>query len=201
MNKLILAIAILLISPLTLAFEIYAVGASYVNCKNVDTPQKFTSQLELLLKAKNINATVINGGVDGDKIPFIYNRMVENINPETRIIIYQAGGNMPGDWIKMQYLDKTLSMAVSRNIAVIAFGSTEYISPEFAMEHKSLTDKYGGYYYGSIIKDIPLTGEYWQMDKVRASMPHGHMTAKGCQLWAENMLPIVLQAIRDYNIK
>ena len=201
MKKLIISIAFCLISINSFGFEIYASGASMTNCKNVDTPRKFTSQLENLLRAKGVNAVVVNGGVDGDKIPFIYRRMTEAINSDTRIVIYSSGGNISNESIKIEYVEKVLSFLKEKNIASIlaVTAEEESMSPEYNKENADLAKKYGAYYYGSISKNIPMTNEYWRGD--RGAGAHGHMTAEGCELWAKNMLPLVLQVIKDKNIQ
>lgn len=60
-----------------------------------------------------------------------------------------------------------------------------------------MAKKYGAYYYGHWIKDVPIDVLYRQYDQPGQA---GHMTVAGCQLWAKNMLPLLKKVIQDKNI-
>jgi hypothetical protein len=49
------------------AFEIYALGTSATNCKGVDRDKIYTARLQEILRRDGLDATVVNGGIDGDR--------------------------------------------------------------------------------------------------------------------------------------
>jgi ABC-type glycerol-3-phosphate transport system substrate-binding protein len=92
-KKLIISLALALLSINSFGFEILALGTSNTNCKNAG--QAFTSSLNDLLGQEKINATVINAGVDGDKPTFMQARLEQSIKaiPNIKIVIFEPGPN------------------------------------------------------------------------------------------------------------
>ena len=199
MKKIIIGIFLGFISLSCYSFEIIALGASGMNCKGVDYPNKFTTQLELLLIKNGINVTVTNAGVDGDRSIYMYERMLKLINPDTKIIIVDSPGNDKSTYWSQQNSSKTLAKLQELGITAIFISTSTMMTKE---EGAEIAKKYNAYYYGTKSKDIPLTKEYYQGDgENTTNWSLGHMNAEGCKLWAKNMTPFVEQIIKERSIK
>ena len=167
-----------------LAYEVLAIGTSNTNCKNVDRSRSFTAHLQELLRAKGQDATVINAGVDGDKPQWMVNRLPGLINEHTKLVIFEPGPNDRNKSSNIEYSEKILEYLQTRKMPTI------YISHIFIQqgaEGKATADKFGAYYYGHWNQGIPLDRTHYQYD-LRGP---GHLTAEGCQLVAEQLLPLV----------
>lgn len=175
-------------------FEIFAIGTSNTNCKNAG--QTYTSALNDLLAQEKINATVINAGVDGDRPTFMQARLEQGIkaNPNIKIVIFEPGPNEKNKRFNIGASGDILAFLQEQKIPTIYVSHQAIQSSEDASE---MAKKYGAYYYGHWIKNVPIDREHRQYDDGSA----GHMTPLGCQLWANNMLPMLKQVIQDKNIK
>jgi len=194
MKKLFFAAFLAIFSANAIAFEIFALGTSNTNCKNVDRAKIFTVRLEELLRADGIDAHVVNGGVDGDKPTFMANRLASAINEKTRLVIFEPGPNDKNKSSNVEASEKILSQLQERHMPTI-YVSMGAIQTD--MEADATAKKYGAYYYGQWIRGIPKDATYRQFD-----MPGGgHMTAEGCQQWAKNMFPLVKSVLTEKNIK
>ena len=197
MRKLVLVLMLSLAAN-SFAFEIIGIGSSGMNCKGVSHSEKFTTQLDVLLKSDGIDSTVINSGVDGDRSVFMYNRLMGQITPNTKLVIYRATGNDKSSYVMKEGSAKILAKMQELNIPTI-FISNVFVPND---EWEELAKKYNAYHYGSATKNIPTTSEYWQGDSQHTNgFELGHMTGAGCTLWAKNMLPLVEQVIKTHNIK
>jgi hypothetical protein len=78
---------------------------------------------------------------------------------------------------------------------------TIYVSHQAIQSSEDASEmakKYGAYYYGHWIKNIPIDTAHRQYDQPGQA---GHMTVVGCQLWAKNMMPMINQVIKEKNIQ
>jgi len=194
MKKFLIAVLLAMASTSSSAFEIFALGTSNTNCKGVDRSKIFTVHLEELLRADGYAVNVINGGVDGDKPGWMINRLASAKLENTRLVIFEPGANDTNKTSNIEALEKILSQLQDRKMPTV------YVSIGLIQNFKEANEtarKYGAYYYGSWIKDIPADKEHRQFDKKQG----GHLTAKGCQLWAKNMFPLVKQILVEKNIK
>lgn len=194
MKKLLLVGLLAMFSTSSMAFEIFALGTSNTNCKGVDRSKIFTVHLEELLRADGFDAHVVNAGVDGDKPNWMINRLTSAKLEKTRLVIFEPGANDMNKASNVEALEKILSQLQGREIPTI------YVSIgliQTAKEADNTARKYGAYYYGSWIKDIPVDKDHRQFDRSQG----GHLTAKGCQLWAKNMFPLVKRILVEKNIK
>ena len=213
MINIIIGITLLTCSFFSYAFEIYSTGGSIETCIKAPSKEKFTADLENLLKAKGLNAYVIDGGSGQDFLPLLFRRLSESVNSKTRIIIYVSpgGGYEHPEWQQLQYIEKVLIFAQEKNLATIVVLPEKSLSPDSAFLQKAdaLVAKYGAYDYGSYAKNVPLDDKYWKYKwDAKTRMPAGgmsnakkYMSGAGCELWAENMLPLVMQVIEAHNIQ
>jgi hypothetical protein len=195
MNKLIISAILLLLSNHLFAFEIFALGTSNTNCKNAD--QAYTSTLNDLLRQEKINATVINAGVDGDKPTFMQARLEQSIkaNANIKMVIFEPGPNEKNKRFNASASADILAYLQEQKMPTIYVSHQAIQSSEEASE---MAKKYGAFYYGHWIKNVPIDTEHRQYDQPGQA---GHMTVVGCQLWAKNMFPFIREVLRARNIQ
>ena len=195
MKKIIIFFALGCLSINVHGFEIFALGTSNTNCKGAG--QAYTNTLNDLLARENINAQVINAGVDGDKPAFMMARLEQGLKnyPNTKMVIFEPGPNERNVQFSLDSSAEILAYLKKINMPTI-FVSNSIIfqsvdaGAEFAR-------KYDAYYYGHRTKNIPKDHDHRQFD-----MPGGgHATALGCQLWAQNMFPLLDKIIKEKNIR
>ena len=193
MKKLLIAGLLATFSTSSMAFEILALGTSNTNCKGVERSKIFTVHLEELLRAEGFDAHVINAGVDEDTPTRMIKRLASTKLDNTRLVIFEPGANDTNKASNVEALEEVLSQLQDRNIPAIyvSIGLIQSID-----EADETAGKYGAYYYGSWVKGIPTDKEHRQFDRSRG----GHLTAKGCQLWAQNMFPLVKEILVENNI-
>lgn len=194
MKKLLCVGFLAMFSTSSMAFEIFALGTSNTNCKGVDRSKIFTVHLEELLRADGFDAEVINAGVDGDKPVWMIDRLAGAKLEKTRLVIFEPGANDMNKASNLESVTKILSQLQERKIPTIyvSIGLIQTIA-----EAQETARAHDAYYYGSWIRDIPVDREHRQFDKG----PGGHLTAKGCQLWAKNMFPLVKRVLVENDIK
>jgi hypothetical protein len=197
MKKLIISIVFSLFSFNSYGFEIYALGTSNINCKGAD--QAFTKKLNQLFINENLKINVINGGVDGDKPQFMKNRLDQQLisYPNTKIVIFEPGPNEVNIKINLDSSKKILDFLKSKDIPVIYVSNRAIQSPEDA---KNFAEEGGAYFYGNYAKGMKPTPEYCQLDN-QAGKGCGHLTVQGCELWANQMLSLIKQVIKEKNIQ
>ena len=213
MIKIIIGITLLACSFFSYAFEIYSTGGSIETCFKAPSKEKFTADLGNLLNAKGINAEVIDGGSKNDYLPLLFRRLTESVNSKTKIIIYVSpgGGYRHPEWQQIQYIEKILNFAQENKLATIVVLPEKSLTPDSAFLQKTdaLVAKYGAYDYGSYAKNVPLDDKYWKykwdgktlMPAASMSNAKKYMSGAACELWAENMLPLVMQVIEERNIQ
>ena len=194
MKIIIIALTGFLISFNAYSFEILALGTSNTNCKNAD--QAFTNTLNELLTKEKINAHVINAGVDGDKPVFMLKRLEQGLaaHPDIKIVMFEPGPNEKRKDVNLEYAEQVFAYLQKKNMTTIYISHSRIQNNE---EAQALASKYGAFYYGHWTKDVPTDREHRQYDDGSA----GHMTVAGCQLWAQNTLPMILQVMKDKNLK
>jgi hypothetical protein len=194
MKYLIHLIFLISVSTSTYAYEILALGTSNTNCKNANAA--FTNTLNELLTKAGINAQAINAGVDGDVPSFMLQRMNGLINPNTKMVLFEPGPNERNKKWNLEAADKVLEELQKRKIVTIYISHQLIETNEEAAERSK---KYGAYYYGRWTKGVPVDTEHRQYDYPPGSP--GHMTAKGCALWANNIFPLIQQVIKEKDLR
>jgi acyl-CoA thioesterase-1 len=74
-------------------FGLLALGASNTFGKGVSRSEAYPARLEGLLRAKGLNARVINAGINGDTTGGILARLDRVVPKGTSVVILQPGGN------------------------------------------------------------------------------------------------------------
>lgn len=165
--------------------EIVALGTSNTNCKNVQLEDKFTTVLEKILNEQGIKVRVINGGVDGDTPRWMLKRAQELVTDKTKIVLFEPGPNDTYKERSIRDSEKVIEWIKSKNIPII-YSSNNVI--QSVAEGKEFSDKWGMTYYGPTFKGLLLDRAHRQYDMPGQA---GHMTAKGCHMWASQMVPFV----------
>jgi acyl-CoA thioesterase-1 len=75
------------------AATVVALGASNTFGKGVSRSQAYPAQLEALLRARGLNARVINAGINGDTTGGMLARLDRVVPKGTSVVILQPGGN------------------------------------------------------------------------------------------------------------
>ena len=75
------------------AATVVALGASNTFGKGVSRGQAYPAQLEALLRAKGLNARVVNAGINGDTTGGMLARLNWVVPKGTSVVILQPGGN------------------------------------------------------------------------------------------------------------
>jgi acyl-CoA thioesterase-1 len=86
------AFALLFLSEARAA-TVVALGASNTFGKGVSRGQAYPAQIEALLRAKGVNAHVINAGINGDTTGGMLARLDRVVPKGTSVVILQPGGN------------------------------------------------------------------------------------------------------------
>jgi hypothetical protein len=184
------------------AFEIYALGTSATNCKGVDRDKIYPVKLQEILRSHGLQATVVNGGIDGDRPVWEFKRLPAALTANTRLVIFEPGANDPDPKYAIEYAEKTLASLRDRNMPTIYISNSKM---QTEGEGAALAQKFGAYYFGPYAKDIPLDREHWQFDNEKAfggtgRGAGGHLTAAGCLIVAQRMAPLVERVVAEKGI-
>ena len=87
------ALGVFLAGDLAHAATVVALGASNTFGKGVAPGEAYPAQLEVMLHAKGINATVVNAGINGDTTEGMLARLDSAVPKGTSVVILQPGGN------------------------------------------------------------------------------------------------------------
>ena len=184
----------------TQAYEVYMLGTSATNCHGVDRDKIIPAQLQIILRADDFDATVSNGGVDGDIPANMLERLKGHLTADTKVVIFEPGPNDRNKTSSIAASDEILSYLQSISLKTIYISSPATQTPE---EAKSFADAHGATYYGSYGVNIPLDAEHYQFDfygKESGKGRGGHMTAAGCQMAAANIAPLVETVLREIGL-
>jgi acyl-CoA thioesterase-1 len=72
---------------------IVALGASNTYGKTVSRSESYPAQLEAMLRAKGVQASVLNAGANGDTTGGMLERLERDVPKGTTLVILQPGGN------------------------------------------------------------------------------------------------------------
>lgn len=179
------------------ALDIYALGTSATNCRKVSREESFAVALEQNLRTDGYTVNVINGGIDGDvpaEMLARLQRMLES-NKEIKLVLFEPGPNDLNKASNVGYSENILEYLQSIKMPAV------YISNgaiQTNAEAEETAKKYGAYYYGHWVKDVPVDWDHRMYD---TPVGKGHMTGKGCMLWGKNMTLFVEQVMKEQKIK
>lgn len=148
--------------------KIVALGASGTFGKWVRREEAFPAQLERLLRADGINATVVNAGTSGNSTSAMLGLLDSSVSEDTKIVILQPGSNDSnklGSDTEMN-VERMLEKLKKRNIQVILFAFP-------GGDGHLLAEKYDAVFYGSFHQDIP--DDALMMDNSHHPLPAGHL--------------------------
>lgn len=175
------------------AFEIYALGSSATNCEGVDRDKIYPVKLQDILRSHGLEATVVDGGINGDRPVWMFKRLPAAINANTRLVIFEPGPNDPDKKYAVEYAEKTLAFLHERNLPTIYASNPKM---QTKSEAAATAQKYGATYFGGYSEGIPVDRELWQFDNEKSfggtgKGAGGHLTAAGCLMVAQRMAPLV----------
>jgi acyl-CoA thioesterase-1 len=75
------------------AATVVALGASNTAGKGVSSSEAYPAQLEAMLRARGLDAAVINAGISGDTTGGMMARLDSAVPKGTKVVILQPGGN------------------------------------------------------------------------------------------------------------
>ena len=184
------------------AFEIYALGTSATNCEGVDRDKIYPVKLQEILRSHGVDATVVNGGVNGDRPVWMFGRLPAALNASTRLVIFEPGPNDPDKKYAVEYADKTLALLRERNMPTIYVSNSRM---QTQAEAAAMAQKYGAIYFGGYAQGIPVDREHWQFDNDKSfggtgRGAGGHLTAAGCLMVAQKMAPMVEKLLQEKGI-
>lgn len=180
--------------------EILAIGDSQTNGRGLDPSAAYPAQLQALLKAEGLDATVKNLGVDGERTYAAYNRMTQReVSQDTRIVIFQQSGNdaaaNSNASAGIEYSEKALKWLQEKKIPAIFISSRRIMPDEAARE---LAEKYGAVYYGPLYRQIPRDAVHVQPGEffAKKQATDYHLTKEGYAILAGNLKPMVIKMIK-----
>jgi acyl-CoA thioesterase-1 len=180
------------------AFEILTLGTSATNCKGVDRDKIYPVKLQEILRGDGIDAMVINGGVDGDRVEWMFQRLPAALTSNTKLVLFQGGSVGRDKAYEVEYIEKTLAFLRDRHIAVIYMSDPKFQTKK---EAAATAAKYGAYYFGHFAAVVPNESKYWLGDTAQfggsGSGWGGHMNAEGCALVARSVAPLVEKALAE----
>jgi len=117
-------------------------------------------------------------------------------NPNTKMVIFEPGPNERNTRFNLGPSEEILAYLQKQNMPTIY---VSHILIQTNDEAQELANKYGAYYYGHWNKNIPTDHDHRLFDM--PGFGGGHMTVLGCQKWAQFMLPMIKQVIKERSIK
>ena len=188
---------LLFISGIAHAFDIYALGTSATNCRKVSREESFIVSLEQNLRSEGYTVNVINGGIDGDVPSEMLVRLQRMLasNGNIKLVLFEPGPNDLNRESNVGYSENILAYLQSIKMPTIYISNAAI---QTNAEAEGTAKKYGAYYYGHWVKDVPTDWDHRMHD---TPVGKGHMTGKGCMLWGKNMAPFVEQVVKEQKIK
>jgi hypothetical protein len=196
------SLVLLLLCNTALAFDILALGTSATNCEGVDRDKIYPVKLQEILRSHGVDATVVNGGVNGDRPVWMFSRLPAALNANTRLVIFEPGPNDPDKKYAVDYAEKTLAFLRERNMPTIYVSNPRM---QTQAEATATAQKFGATYFGGYAQGIPVDREHWQFDNDKSfggtgRGAGGHLTAAGCLMVVQKMAPVVEKLLQEKGI-
>ena len=179
----------MMLAPQALAGEvkIVALGASQTNGKGVAREDAYPAQLERLLRAQGLAASVVNAGVDGDTTADMAARLDSAVPEGTSLVVLQPGtndrnakgrrGTLSAEETK-ENIEGMLAKLRARNVKVILLGFPGGGGGPVAKKH-------GAKWFGQ----VRIPERYRQADGQ-------HYDKEGYALLAADLAPVVTAEIQ-----
>ncbi len=177
---------------------ILAFGDSLVAGYGLGSRDGFTAKLEAALKAKGIEARVVNAGLSGDTSAGGLARLDWALEPKPDFAIVELGGN---DGLRgldpaqtRANLDAILTKLKAKNVKVLFAGmyAPPNMGPDYGKAFNALfpelAQKHGVAFYPFFLEGVAADASLNQPDGI-------HPNAKGVDIIVERILPHVLKLI------
>jgi acyl-CoA thioesterase-1 len=179
--------------------RILALGTSLTQGLGLPPGTELTALLEARLKAKGIDATVINAGVSGDSTAGGLARLDWSLADNPHAAIVELGSNDALRGIAPQETEKSLSAILSklqgRHIPVLLLGmkAPRNLGPEydaaFDAIYPKLAKKYDTLFYPFVLDGVAMNAKLNQADGI-------HPNPAGEKIIADRLFPDVLLLAR-----
>ena len=176
--------------------RILALGTSLTQGLGLPPGTELTALLEAKLKAKGVDATVINAGVSGDSTAGGLARLDWSLADNPHAAIVELGSNDALRGIAPQETEKNLSAILSklqdRHIPVLLLGmkAPRNLGPEydaaFDAIYPKLAKKYDTLFYPFVLDGVAMNAKLNQADGI-------HPNPAGEKIIADRLFPDVLQ--------
>jgi acyl-CoA thioesterase I len=178
--------------------KIVVLGDSLSAGFGLSGPEAFPSRLGAALKAKGVDAEIINAGVSGDTATGGLDRLGWSVPDGTDAVIVELGANdalrgvNPG--VTRKALDGILQKLKSRNIPVLLAGmlSPPNMGADYAKEfdgiYPALAKEYGALLYPFFLDGVAADANLNQKDGM-------HPSSKGVDIIVERIMPKVEELI------
>lgn len=184
--------------------KIIAFGDSLFAGYNLDPRDSYPEKLEAALRARGINADVINAGVSGDTTQAGLNRieftLASQKDAPIALFILELGGNdlLRGlsPEVTRANLARMLTILRDRNVPVLLMGmrAPPNYGPEFQARfdaiYRELAQEYGATLIPFWLEDIYRDPSLFQQDRI-------HPTAQGIERLVAATLPVVEGALPE----
>jgi acyl-CoA thioesterase-1 len=179
-------------------YRIVGFGDSLMAGFGLDPGEGFTEKLQKALKAKGLDAEVVNAGVSGDTSSGGLARLDWSIPDGTRLVILELGANDMLRGITPDVTEKNLDAMISRlkdrKIPLLLAGmraapnlGAEY-QAAFDQVYPKLAEKYGVPLYPFFLDGVAADPRYLQADGM-------HPNAEGVDQIVERILPALQELI------
>jgi acyl-CoA thioesterase I len=173
---------------------IVALGDSLTAGLGLPQDEAFPAQLEIALKARGSEVTVVNAGVSGDTAAAGLARLDWALPDDASAVIIELGGNdalqgVPPEGTKAA-LEKIIEKVQARGLPILLAGQEaprnmgkDYVDA-FRAIYRDLAERYGVIFYPFFLDGVALNDGLLQEDGI-------HPNAKGVAAIVEEILPKV----------
>ena len=183
---------------------IVALGDSLTAGLGLPQDEAFPAQLQVALKARGTEATVMNAGVSGDTAAAALARLDWALPEDANAVIIELGGNdalqgIPPEGTKAA-LGTIIEKVQARGLPILLAGQEaprnmgkDYVE-EFRALYADLAARYSVIFYPFFLDGVALNDDLIQADGI-------HPNAKGVAAIVENMLPKVEELLAKVRAK
>lgn len=185
-------------APPTIVF----LGDSLTEGYGINQTEAYPAVLDALLKSKNIPAKIINAGVSGSTSASGESRMRWQLKSKPNILFLALGANdglrgLPAAEMKKN-LEKVILMSQAQKVRVILAGMKipmnygDTYRQQYEAVFKDLAKKYSLTFVPFLLEGVATVKQLNIADGI-------HPNEKGHTLMGKALLPVIEQAIKEYN--